>query len=89
MNVAFPEGKKKALTFSYDDGQIFDRRLVHILKKYGLKGTFHLNSGTAGTDGYVTREEIPELYEEMEVAGHTVSHPYLSQKQTTEIMAEI
>lgn len=89
MNVIFPEGKKKALTFSYDDGQIFDRRLIRILKKYGLRGTFHLNSGTVGTDGYVTEEEIAELYEGMELAGHTVSHPYLSQKSSAEIMAEI
>ena len=89
MDVAFPEGKKKALTFSYDDGQIFDRRLICMLKEYGLKGTFHLNSGTVGTDGYVTKEEIPELYDGMEIAGHTVSHPYLLQKSAAEITAEI
>ena len=48
MNVKFdlfPEGKTKALTMSYDDGQIFDRRLISIFNKYGIKGTFHLNSG--------------------------------------------
>lgn len=89
MNLVFPKGKKKALTFSYDDGQIFDRRLVSIFKKYGLKATFHLNSGTVGTEGYIAGEEIPELYAGMEVAGHTVSHPYLSQRSAAEITAEI
>ena len=37
-------GKMKALTFSYDDGVFQDRRLLKIFNKYGLKGTFNLNS---------------------------------------------
>ncbi len=39
------DGKKKAVTFSYDDGVVYDRRLVGIFNKYGLKCTFNLNSG--------------------------------------------
>jgi methionine salvage enolase-phosphatase E1 len=30
-------GKKKALTFSFDDGVSQDRRLIGILDRYGLK----------------------------------------------------
>ena len=41
----YPDGKKRALTFSYDDGSANDRRLVEIFNKFGMKGTFHLNSG--------------------------------------------
>ena len=75
--MLFPEGKKKALTLSYDDGTVLDRRLVEIMNRCGVKGTFNLNAGTldrgeAETDaGRVTREsvitleEIPALY-----AGH-------------------
>ncbi|MCX7658361.1 MAG: polysaccharide deacetylase, partial [Oscillospiraceae bacterium] len=33
----FPEGKTKALTMSYDDGPVFDRRLVEIFNKYGIR----------------------------------------------------
>ena len=47
--VLFPEGKQSAFTLSYDDGQIYDRKLVEMFNRYGLKGTFHLNSGTIGT----------------------------------------
>lgn len=50
MRFVYPDGKKKALTFSYDDGQIHDRRLVEILNRYGMKGTFHLNSGKLAQD---------------------------------------
>ena len=46
MKFYYPGGKHKALTFSYDDGQIFDIRLAEILRSHGLKGTFNLNSGT-------------------------------------------
>ncbi len=42
-------GKKKAITFSFDDGVLQDIRTIEILDKYGLKGTFNLNSGKFGT----------------------------------------
>lgn len=48
----FPGFKKKALTLSYDDGVIFDKRLIEIMSKYGLKGTFNLcGSFFSPTDG--------------------------------------
>lgn len=40
-----PKWKEKALTFSYDDGGIFNRRLVKIFNKYGLRAAFHLCGG--------------------------------------------
>ena len=43
--TAFPEGKHKVLTLSYDDGKIPDKRLVALFNEYGLKGTFNLNGG--------------------------------------------
>lgn len=30
VDLCFPEGKTKALTMSYDDGKLADRRLVEI-----------------------------------------------------------
>ena len=38
-------GKYKALTFSFDDGNFDDIRLIKIMNKYGIKGTFNINSG--------------------------------------------
>ena len=43
--VRFPGFKQKALTLSYDDGIRQDKRLIAIMQKYGLKGTFNINSG--------------------------------------------
>ncbi len=42
--MRFPEGKTKAVTFSYDDNNIASAKLADVLSSYGLKGTFNLNS---------------------------------------------
>ena len=36
--------KKKAITFSYDDGVMQDVRLSSLMKKHGVKATFNINS---------------------------------------------
>lgn len=93
LQVCFPGGKKKAFTLSYDDGQIYDRRLVDLLDRYGLRATFHLNSGTLGTaketDEFLLPDEIEELFEGHEIACHSVTHPYFSQLTKDQIVSEI
>ena len=72
--IVFPEGKRKAITFSYDDGQIHDRRLAALFDQYGLKATFHLNSGTLDTPGFMTSKELNTVYANHEIACHGVQH---------------
>ena len=91
IEFRFPEGKDKALTFSYDDAQIYDRRLVSIFDQYDMKATFHLNSGTLGEEGYIQKEEVGTLYANHEVASHAVTHPFfneLSQAMTVRELLE-
>ena len=86
MKFLYPNGKKQALTFSFDDNQNFDKRLIEIFDKYNLKCTFNINSGTLGvtadqnSDGnvYVKPEEVKEVYKNHEVAVHGVDHKYIS-----------
>ncbi len=79
--------KLKAVTFSYDDGVLQDIRFIQLLDKYGLKGTFNLNSGDRFGKDYplikedktirrkmVERSFVKELYKNHEVAAHTVDH---------------
>ncbi len=73
-NFVFPEGRSKALTMSYDDGVEEDRRLVEIFNQYGLKGTFHLNSGRQGVS---TLADARVLYQGHEVSCHSKNHPTL------------
>ncbi len=75
--IYFPGGKRKALTLSYDDGVKQDRRLVEIFNRYGLKATFHLNSGCTGGIR-LPIEEFASLYQGHEISAHTVNHPSLT-----------
>lgn len=80
-------GKKKAVTFSFDDGVTQDIRLVEILNKYGLKGTFNLNSGLLGLPNRlehlkvnhtkIKASEVKTVYAGHEVAVHSLTHPTL------------
>jgi len=85
----FPEGKHKALTMSYDDGRRFDRRLVDIFDKNGIRGTFHINSGFLGSEEHVRREEMRDLYKNHEVAAHTVTHPTIARCPKEQIVQQI
>ena len=94
-------GKKKAITFSYDDGVTQDIRLIELFNKYGMKCTFNLNSGLLGKPGQLLREGVdvrhdkiaPDrvrgVYEGHEVATHAVTHPYLTRLTDEEIVREI
>lgn len=73
MEYLYPGGLPKAMTFSYDDGQVYDRRLVKLFDEAGFKATFHLNSGNLGKRGFVTPEEVGTLYQNHEVACHGVT----------------
>ena len=79
--MLFPGGKKKAMTFSYDDGVIQDRRLVELFNRYHVKGTFNLNTETLGFQGFadfqgkhvdiskIAPQEVASLYQGHEVGG--------------------
>lgn len=99
--IQFPGGRRKALTLSYDDGVEQDIRLIDIMKKNGLKGTFNLNSGLYAEEGTVyppgtvhrrlTEKEASEVYGSsgMEVAVHGLTHPFLEQLPSNLCVAEV
>lgn len=86
--MLFPGGRRRALTLSYDDGVSSDVRLISIMKKHSLKGTFNLNAGLMTGAGnlngreYVYRlrpEEARAAYQGMEIAVHGYTHPFFEQ----------
>lgn len=99
--MRFPGGKPKALTLSYDDGVEQDVRLMALMKKHGLKGTFNLNSGLFAPEGTVypagtihrrmSRTQALDLYKDsgMEVAVHGLTHPFLEQLTPAECTREV
>lgn len=81
--MRFPEGREKAVTFSYDDGVAADRKLIAVLDKYGLKGTFNLNSKLFDAQQWHNRmdeEQTIATFKECghEVALHGARHVFLS-----------
>ena len=95
-------GKQKAITFSYDDGVTQDIRLVELLNKYGLKGTFNLNSQLLSKRGILVRkdgrrichyklhpEDVAYVYEGHEIAAHTLTHPNLTQCDDGEVIRQV
>ena len=74
--LRFPGFRKKALTLSYDDGTVYDKKMVEILDRYGIKCTFNLNSGLMGKERRMTKDECIELFgnSHHEVAVHGKEH---------------
>lgn len=62
--LMFPGFREKAVTLSYDDGVVADKRLVSILNQYGLKGTFNINSKRVYSERKreLHADEVKELY---------------------------
>ena len=99
MKMRLKDGKLKVLTLSYDDGVVQDIRLVEIMNRYGLKGTFNVSSGLylpedAVRERYYGRmklSEAKELYVDSghEVASHSLTHPFLEKLDSAEVIYEI
>lgn len=97
----FPGNKRKALTFSFDDGVTQDRRLIELFNKYNLKCTWNLNSlsldlpGTICYDGHqathnkVSLYEVRDLYKGHEIAVHTTYHPDLVKESDESVVRNI
>lgn len=98
QSMLFPGGKAKAMTFSYDDGVLQDKRLIEMFDKYGVKGTFNLNTGMFGRQtppgwpygiAVFEKEEVAEVYKNHEIGGHSYHHSELTTVGTPRAMWEI
>lgn len=93
--------KKKAVTFSYDDGVTQDIRLIELLNKYDLKSTFNLNSEKLGENRMLMRSgqriahykvhpgDVREIYDGHEIAVHTLTHPNLTTLDKDQIIYQV
>ena len=94
-------GLNKAITFSYDDGDTQDIRLIEIFNKYNIKATFNLNSVLLGRPGVLPingkeinhtknkPEDVKYIYEGHEVAVHTLTHPNRVNVSDEEVLRQV
>ena len=82
--MRFPGGRKKAVTLSYDDAVIQDKKMINLLEGSGLKCTFNINTGgfAAETDQKnrrMTRNDTLKTFcdSKHEVAIHSRNHLFL------------
>lgn len=95
------DGKKKAVTFSYDDAVTQDIRLIEMFDKYGVKGTFNLNSEWLGIEAYIDvygkrvthfknkAKDIAKIYKNHEIAVHTLTHENLTNLSDSEVIRQV
>ena len=89
--------KRKIFLLSFDDGTVWDRRLVALLNRYGIKGTFNLNSGLEDFvwdfGGFPVRRQtladIGELYAGHEIASHSLHHHRLDRLSPPQLRREV
>ena len=76
----------KYFILSIDDGTIYDKKVIPILNRHHIKGTFNLNSGLEDFVWYQYEKPVRrlklseniELYKGHEVASHSLTHPHLT-----------
>lgn len=75
--LRYPEGKTKAVTFSYDDGVRADIRLAEVCNRHGMKCTFNINSSRIAEESGGYKLSVEEIQKYLLDAGHEVAvHGY-------------
>ncbi len=88
---------RKYFVFCIEDGTIYDRNVISIFNKYNIRATFALNSGLDyfvwyKDDKPVRRLSLPnnvDLYNNHEVASHSLTHPHLTMCPDEIILKEV
>lgn len=88
--VVPPPPAPTVVSLTFDDGLDNQMAGAAVLSKYGLKGTFYVNSGTVDSTGHMTRSDLNDLVAEgHEIGGHTVNHVPLTSTPQVEAARQI
>lgn len=101
MYMRFPGGQKKAFTISYDDNVTQDERLIGLMEKYQIKGTFNIIPNwfsaedavfpESSTYINVTEKKALEIYDNelVEVANHGANHRKMTCFPVVDMLQEL
>ena len=73
--------KNTVVTLTFDDGDADNYAVRSILADHNLHATFYVVSGFTNTAGYMTADQLRDLYNDgNEIGGHTLSHTKLTEE---------
>lgn len=72
------KSNKLVITTSWDDGNNADLRVLSLLEKYQLKGTFYIPQSFSPFKT-LTDDETRQIAKTQEIGAHTINHSYLAQ----------
>lgn len=83
-------GRPTIVSLTFDDANANQMTADTILTRYGLKGTFYVNSGYLGAPGYMTRANLDTLASHgQEIGGHSVTHADLPTLPADEVKRQV
>ncbi|MBQ0084289.1 MAG: polysaccharide deacetylase family protein [Clostridiales bacterium] len=95
----YMNGKKRAVTLSFDDGCGEDLKMLEIFSKYGLKSTLNVMSKCCNTPRFAVEagdkriwrgdEEMKKVYAGCEIASHSCYHKGSDRLNDEEYAAEV
>lgn len=78
------------VTFTFDDGFLSQLQAADVLADHGMAGTFYVNSGQLGWEGYMEPRQLRHLVNDgHEIAGHALSHDSLTELTAKEVEREV
>lgn len=87
--------KKVIVTTSWDDGAVEDLRLLALLEKYNLKGTFYIPKKInfevkKGQNlEIISEKDVLKIAETQEIGAHTLNHIYLDKLNKDKVYNEV
>jgi peptidoglycan/xylan/chitin deacetylase (PgdA/CDA1 family) len=78
------------VSLTFDDGDADNYSTRSVLAENGLHATFYVVSGFTNSNGYMTDQQLRDLYNDgNEIGGHTLSHVKLSEVRGEELKREV
>ncbi|MGG5753443.1 polysaccharide deacetylase family protein [Zafaria sp. Z1313] len=89
-SAGLPVDGSTVVSLTFDDGTKDQLIAAEVMERHGLQGTFFVNSGSTGFDGYLDLEDLNRLYAAgHELGGHGYQHVELDKVPVDEAARQI
>ncbi len=82
--------KNTVVSLTFDDGDADNYSVRSVLAENNLLATFYVVSGFTNSNGYMTDDQLRDLYNDgNEIGGHTLSHTKLTEVRGEDLKREV